>query len=184
LSPDLRHSLKGYSPADLFKDLMAASETADPVSRAQYVDIKTFLADDILVKVDRASMAVGLEARDPMLDHVLVETAATIPSRLKLAGRCGKLILKKAAADRVPEEILARPKQGFEAPIGDWLRGTFREFAHATLFASNTPCEGQVDLITVRDLWCEHQSGARNHAPHLWAVLMFSLWAERFARAD
>ncbi len=93
-------------------------------------------------------------------------------------------MFKKAVADRVPQAILARPKQGFEAPIGDWLRGTLREFAHDRLFASHAPTQGLVDPAAVRRLWHEHQSGAGDHAPHLWAVLMFELWAERFARAN
>jgi asparagine synthase (glutamine-hydrolysing) len=184
LSRDVRRALNGYRPSDLFKSLMDASGTADPVSRAQYVDLKTFLADDIMVKVDRASMAVGLEAREPLLDHVLVETAARIPSRLKLADHGGKLILKKAVVNRVPQEILTRRKHGFEIPIAMWLRGPIRERAHAILFESQAPAAEMIDRAAVQELWDRHQSGREDHAPHLWAALMFKVWAARFARGE
>jgi asparagine synthase (glutamine-hydrolysing) len=182
LSQDFRNSLGDYSPATLFRDLMNASETTDPVSRAQYVDIKTFLADDILVKVDRASMAVGLEVREPMLDHLLMETAARIPSRLKLGHGEGKVIFKRAVEDRVPREILARPKHGFEIPLAAWLRGPIKEMAHAALFDTQGPADPMLDGSVIRDLWDRHQAGVADNAPHLWAVLVFKLWAARFVR--
>jgi asparagine synthase (glutamine-hydrolysing) len=152
------------------------------VSRAQYVDLKTFLADDLMVKLDRASMAVGLEAREPLLDHVLVETAARIPSALKLVGDQGKRIFKQAMEDRLPREILTRKKQGFEVPLAAWLRGPIKEFAYATLFKSAGPADALLDAGAVRGLWENHQSQRLNEAPHLWAVLMFKLWANRFVR--
>ena len=184
LTGDLRRALAGYHPSDLFRDLMRAAGTNDPVSRAQYVDLKTFLADGILVKVDRAAMAVGLEVREPLLDHVLVETAARIPSALKLAGDQGKMIFKQAMADRVPHEILTRRKHGFELPLAAWLRGPIKEFAYATLFGSAGPADALLDASVVRRLWDNHQSDRLNEAPHLWAVLMFKLWANRFVCPD
>jgi asparagine synthase (glutamine-hydrolysing) len=184
LSEDFRDSLADYRPADLFRDLMNASGTTDPVSRAQYVDIKTFLPDDILVKVDRASMAVSLEAREPLLDHVLMETAARIPSRLKLSGRMGKVIFKKALEDRVPAEILSRRKRGFEVPLARWLRGPLKDMAHAALFETDGPADALLDRFAVRDLWHGHQAELRDSSHNLWAVLVFKLWAARFVPAS
>jgi asparagine synthase (glutamine-hydrolysing) len=180
LSRDFRDSLAGYSPANLFLDLMNACGTSDPVSRAQYVDIKTYLPDDIMVKVDRASLAVSLEAREPLLDHVLVETAARIPSRLKLGDGSGKTIFKKAVADRVPREILERAKRGFEIPLAAWLRGPAGELARATLFETAGPADAMLDADAIGDLWSRHQSGLQDNAHQLWTALVFKLWAARF----
>jgi asparagine synthase (glutamine-hydrolysing) len=180
LSGDLRRMLRDYRPSGLFKDLMEASGTSDPVSRAQYVDLKTFLPDDVMTKVDRTSMAVGLEAREPLLDHRLVEAAARIPSRMKLSNGEGKRILKKAVADRVSGDILARPKQGFEAPVGRWLRGPLRDLAHATLFDPVVPGAELLDRASLVVVWERHQSGRTDSTHHLWPALMFRLWAKRF----
>jgi len=179
LSGDLRTALRDYRPSELFKDLMVASGTSDPVSRAQYVDLKTFLPDDVMTKVDRTSMAVALEAREPLLDHRLVEAAARIPSRLKLSGGEGKTILKKAVADRVPADILARPKQGFEVPVAAWLRGPLRDMAHARLF-DPAPGAELLDRASLVTLWDGHQSGRTDGSHQLWPALMFRLWAKRF----
>ena len=180
LSRDLRATLRDYRPADLFRDLMAASGTHDPLSRAQYVDLKTFLPDDVMTKVDRTSMAVALEVREPLLDHRLVEAAARIPSGLKLAGGEGKTILKRAVADRVPADILARPKQGFEAPVGRWLRGPLRDMAHASLFDPGVTGSELIDRASLVGLWEGHQSGRTDGTHHLWPALTFRLWAKRF----
>jgi asparagine synthase (glutamine-hydrolysing) len=180
LSRDLRATLRDYRPSELFRDLMQASGTTDPVSRAQYVDLKTFLPDDVMTKVDRTSMAVGLEAREPLLDHRLVEAAARIPSRMKLSNGQGKTILKEAVSDRVPADILARPKQGFEVPVGQWLRGPLRDLAHASLFDPGAPGADVLDRASLVAAWEDHQSGRTDSTPHLWAALMFRLWAKRF----
>jgi asparagine synthase (glutamine-hydrolysing) len=182
LSPGFRAQIDGYVPSELFRRLMADSGTGDPVSRAQYVDIHTFMVDDILAKVDRASMAVSLEAREPLLDHVLMEYAATIPSRFKLQGNDGKVIFKAAIADRVPASILARKKQGFEIPIGAWFKGPIRDFAGDVLFSQRTSAEDFLDASEVRRLWDRHQSGIGDHTHSLWTVMMFKLWAARFHR--
>ena len=181
LSRDLRATLRDYRPSELFRDLMEASGTRDPVSRAQYVDLKTFLPDDVMTKVDRTSMAVGLEAREPLLDHRLVEAAARIPSRLKLSNGEGKTIFKKAVADRVPADILARPKQGFEVPVGAWLRGPLRDITHASLFDAGAPGAELLDRASLVVVWESHQSGRTDGTHHLWPALMFRLWAKRFA---
>jgi asparagine synthase (glutamine-hydrolysing) len=117
LSYDLKSQLNAYDPIEVFLDHYRRPHTGDPVARAQYVDIKTYLTDDILTKVDRASMAVSLEVRCPLLDHRLMALAARIPSKLKLRGREGKYIFKRAISSLVPPEILRRRKQGFVVPL-------------------------------------------------------------------
>ncbi len=178
LHPDFRKSLGAYRPSDLFRTLMEASGTRDPVSRAQYVDIKSFLVDDVLVKVDRASMAVSLEAREPLLDHRLMECAARMPSSLKLVGREGKVIFKKAISDRVPPDLLRRKKQGFELPISGWFRREIREFSEALLFRSHPVTDAFVDRAYVRSLYDAHLAGTRDATHHLYTALMFELWAD------
>src|SRR5581483_2993317 len=113
LSGDLRGQLRDYDPLEQFREHYRRADTPDFLSRIQYLDIKTYLTDDICVKVDRASMAVSLEVRAPLLDHKFMELAARIPARLKLKDGSGKYIFKKAIRPMVPPEILDRPKQGF-----------------------------------------------------------------------
>ena len=119
---------------------MTAPIPTDPLSRIQYVDIKTYLVDDILVKVDRASMANSLEVRCPLLDHKLMELIAQIPSSLKLRNGQGKYIFKKSLQKILPSEVLTRRKKGFAMPVAEWFRGELKEFAHEALFGRRTGC--------------------------------------------
>lgn len=184
LQPDVRSRLGAYRTAEIFRDMMTAAGTDDPVSRAQYVDIKTFLVDGIMVKVDRASMAVSLEAREPVLDHRLMELAARIPSSLKLQGSEGKLIFKKAVSDRVPDEIINRKKQGFELPVAAWFRGPLKDITES-IYSDTTSLTGNyLDLSELRRLNERHVSGLGNHAPQLWSALMFHLWAKQFHQVE
>ncbi len=178
LSGDVRARLKDYHTVDLFRDYYARAGTADPLSRIQYVDIKTYLPDDILVKVDRASMANSLEVRCPLLDHKLIEFAARMPSSLKLSRGIGKKILKQALEPILPKEILHRPKMGFGVPLATWLRKDLKQLAADALLPQ---CQdGLLDQDRVRQLWDEHQRGFRNRATELWALMMFRLWQKRF----
>jgi asparagine synthase (glutamine-hydrolysing) len=177
LNADLTAKLSGYNPFDLFRYYYDRAKTDDPLSRAQYVDMKTYLVDDILTKVDRASMAVSLEVRCPILDHKFMELAARIPSDLKLRGGVGKYIFKQAIRKIVPEEVLTRPKMGFSIPLAEWLRGDLRDLGESLLF------ETQDDLLnqaSVKSLWERHQSGARDFGTPLWTILMFRLWQRKF----
>src|SRR5262249_50491522 len=142
-------------------------------------DIKTYLTDDILTKVDRASMAVSLEARCPLLDHRLMSLAARIPSSLKLRGREGKYIFKRAMSGLLPPDLLSRPKRGFVAPVAAWLRRDLREFASGALFEESAN-DGWLDLATVARFWKEHQSGRRDYSRPLWTALMFKIWRRTF----
>lgn len=156
------------------------ADTRDPLSRIQYVDIKTYLTDDILVKVDRASMANSLEVRAPILDHKFMEFIATIPSSLKLQGRMGKYIFKKALKNVLPEEILYRRKMGFAVPLARWFRHELKELAYHTIFTNDK--DGLLDESTVRKIWKEHQSGVRDRSTELWTLLMFRMWQRQFMK--
>ena len=178
LNGDVWSSLNGYRPVTLFEDLYRRPRTADHLSRLQYVDMKTYLVDDILVKVDRASMANSLEVRCPLLDHKLMESVARIPSRLKLRGRQGKYIFKRALKNLLPEEILTRRKQGFVVPLARWFRGELREISGDIIL--NHDRLGVLDPTAVRLLWEGHQSGRSDFSSALWAILMFRLWEETY----
>ena len=178
---DYRASLNGSAGAmELFDRYMRQSEAPDSLSAIQYVDIKTYLVDDILTKVDRASMANSLEVRNPLLDHKLLEFAARIPSRLKLQGRQGKYIFKRALESLVPHEVLYRRKMGFRLPVSQWLRRELSTFCEEHL---EELCGRNQDLLRpeyVRRLQREHRSGLRDHSSPLWALLMFQLWQRKF----
>lgn len=181
LGGDLRQQLNGYNSFDVFHEHYQRANTDDPLSRAQYVDIKTYLTDDILVKVDRASMAVSLEVRCPLLDHRVMELAARMPSSLKLRGRAGKYIFKRAVSQILPNEILTRRKQGFVLPAAEWLRGELRPLAESLLFDAAR----QDDLLNpqhLQHLWQQHQSKLRDYTRPLWTVLMFRLWQNQFMK--
>ena len=135
---DFARSLTGYDSLDVLQYHYDRADTPDLLSRIQYVDIKTYLPDDILAKVDRASMADSLEVRAPLLDHKLMELVAKIPSSLKLRGRNGKYIFKKAVESVLPKGVTTRKKQGFAVPLGEWFRGELRETAHEAIFSSKT----------------------------------------------
>lgn len=176
-SADLNARLNGYNPFDLFRHYYNRAQTDDALSRAQYVDMKTYLVDDILTKVDRASMAVSLEVRCPILDHKFMELAARIPSDLKLHNGTGKYIFKQAIRKIVPEEVLTRPKMGFSIPLADWLRKDLRDLAHGLLFDTK---DDLLNQETVKGLWDRHQSGMRDFGTPLWTILMFRLWQRKF----
>jgi asparagine synthase (glutamine-hydrolysing) len=178
LSDSLKARLGDYQTVELFRRHYQRAETQDPLSCLQYLDIKTYLADDILTKVDRASMANSLEVRCPLLDHRLMELAATMPSPLKLRGRIGKFILKKAMEQRLPARVLTRTKMGFGVPLVDWFRDGIRDFARKHLVEREDP---YLSTAFVCKIWEQHQSGVRDRSAQLWNVLMFRLWLQRFS---
>lgn len=151
----------------------------DPVSWMMFRDQMTYLPDDILVKVDRASMAVALEARVPFLDHRVVEFAARLPLHLKIRGGQGKWALRQVLYRYVDRRVVERPKQGFAIPLGTWLRGPLREWAEEHLSASALLASGMLDAAAVRRAWVAHQSGRENHANRLWVVLMLQAWLRK-----
>ncbi len=183
LRPELRAAIKGYSSFSVFDGHLRKVSHLPPLTKIQYLDFKTYLADDILAKVDRASMAVSLEARVPLLDHKLVEFVATIPEELKLNGRTGKYIFKKAMSRLLPPSIINRRKMGFAIPLDRWFRHDLRELAADLLFEANSAVEIYFDRRAVKAIWDQHQSGMRDHSAKLWTLLMFELWHRKFQRS-
>jgi asparagine synthase (glutamine-hydrolysing) len=177
-----RRAVGEHSVFDLFARHFEAAETDDPLSRIQYVDIKTYLVDDILTKVDRASMAVSLEVRVPLLDHVFMERMARIPSRLKLRGREGKYIFKRALEARLSRDTLYRRKMGFSVPLADWWRGELRGAFEASVLAPDSFCSQLLQPAAMRDLWQDQLRGTRDNAYKLWILFALEKWAGHYAR--
>ncbi len=143
-----------------------------------YRDAITFLPDDILAKVDRASMDASLEVRNPLLDHRIVELAWKLPVEFKLRDGRGKWPLRALLSRYLPVELVERPKQGFDVPLGSWLRGPLREWAESLLSPDRLRGEGFLEVAPVRAVWHEHLRGTHDHRHALWAVLMFEAWLE------
>jgi asparagine synthase (glutamine-hydrolysing) len=151
-------------------------EANDPVTAANRADIHTYLPDDLMVKVDVASMAHGLEARSPLLDHVLMEWAAQIPRAAKMARGVTKSLFKSAMEPYLPAKLLYRPKMGFSCPVDHWFRCELKELAYDTLLSQSARERGVFRSDYVRLLLDEHCSGTRDHHIRLWALLMLELW--------
>jgi asparagine synthase (glutamine-hydrolysing) len=148
----------------------------DPVERMMFFDQISYLPDDILTKVDRASMAVSLEAREPLLDYRLVEFAWTLPLAMKVRGGSGKRILKKVLDRYVPSSLIERPKMGFGIPLESLLRGRLRDWAESLLDPAAMRAQGLLDADAVRTKWDEQLAGRGEWKYHVWAVLMLQAW--------
>ncbi|HEU4542529.1 MAG TPA: asparagine synthase (glutamine-hydrolyzing) [Jiangellaceae bacterium] len=168
----------GSEPGSWADILSVWSSFADPIAPMLLADGLVTLPDDMLVKVDRASMAYSLETRLPLLDPAIVEFAWQLPMDMKIRGSTGKWVLRKVLDKFVPRELIDRPKSGFDPPLGDWLRGPLRDWAEELLDPRRLTEQGFLDPTKVRQRWRQHVSGARNHDYALWAVLMFQAHVE------
>jgi asparagine synthase (glutamine-hydrolysing) len=165
--------------ADPQTPLMDAScwaETDDPLFAMLHYDYIGYLPDDILVKVDRASMAVGLESRSPLLDYRVLEFAWSMPRDYLFDGRNGKLVLRDLLMRYVPRELVDRPKRGFSVPVKEWLVGPLREWVEALISEQALREQGVFDVDAVRQAWQQHLRGWANHSELMWAILMFQIW--------
>jgi len=150
------------------------------LEQMQLADTMTYLPDDILTKVDRASMAFALEARVPLIDHRVAEFAWRLPRDAKIRGGVSKWLLRQVLYRHVPPELIERPKMGFSIPLGEWLRGPLRDWAESLLSESRLREAGLLDTARVRQCWQDHLSGRHNRQYLLWNVLMFEAWRERW----
>jgi asparagine synthase (glutamine-hydrolysing) len=171
----------GAEAQSAFTDPDLRPALSDPVRRMMYFDMIAYLPDDILVKVDRASMAVSLEARAPLLDHRVAELAWKLPLDFLRRDGVGKWPLRQLVTRHIPPALVHRPKQGFAMPVGEWLRGPLRDWAENLLDAGRLAGEGFLRPEPIRAMWGEHLAGRRQFGPHLWTVAMFQAWRETWS---
>lgn len=181
-TPAFKTQLSGYNAIEVFRRHAARAQTEDPLALIQYLDMKTYLVDDINTKVDRAAMAHSLEVREPLMDHELVEWMARLPSALKLRGREGKFLLKKAMEPHLPQDVLYRPKMGFAVPLARWFRGPLRQRVRDALLGERMADTGWFERKTVQAIIEQHESGIRDHSVPIWSLLMFDAFMRQTAQ--
>jgi len=168
----------GAEPPTAFTDSRGWLGSADVTARMMYLDLVTYLPDDILVKLDRASMSVGLESRVPFLDPRVIEFAWRLPPAMKIRHGRGKWILRQVLSRYLPASVAGGRKAGFSIPLSRWLRGPLRGWAGDLLSEQSLSGDGYFDSTLVRRAWTEHSSGRRNWEQPLWNVLMFQSWLD------
>jgi asparagine synthase (glutamine-hydrolysing) len=183
-SPEFRAAWGEDDALEVLLRAYRESDATDFLDATLGVDAALYLPDDLLVKVDIASMAHSLEARSPFLDHEFMEFAATIPSNLKVRGRVKKHILKRALSGLLPDEILHRPKMGFGMPIDHWFRHELRDLAYDTLLGPRCLARGYFRPEALRRLLDEHTRGTANWHYLLWTLLMLELWHRTYVDGD
>jgi len=181
-APALRQALQGYNPYGFIEEKFAECDSPHALDQQEYVDLMTYLVDDILVKVDRMSMAVSLEARTPFLDYRFVEFCASLPPAARLRGSQTKYLLKRAMKGILPEEILQRRKEGFSIPIKHWIKEELDPLLREFLSPATVRQTGYFDEDYILQLLTEHRSGRENHSHRLWALLMFHMWHRQYMK--
>jgi asparagine synthase (glutamine-hydrolysing) len=179
----LTDEARAATDADIYRqarEMMTESDAPDLLKQMQNLDTRLYLAEDILTKVDRASMAVSLEVRAPFLDHRVAEFAASLPSNYKLHGQKTKYILKKAVDELLPRFVTRRGKKGFGVPVAEWLKFKLKPLARDLLSPERVRRAGVFNPDYVSRLQDEHERGVANHRKLLWTLLMFELWHESF----
>jgi asparagine synthase (glutamine-hydrolysing) len=182
LSADVLHELDGHDPGAAVRDAHGLAASVRPLDGMLSADIATVLPDDFLVKVDRASMACGLEVRPPLLDHELLEMAARIPAEWKVHKGETKWIFKKAAEGWLPRETVWRRKQGFEIPVDAWLRGPLHEMFDSAVLNPTSPVAPLLQRGVIEKLVRSHRRGIGKHGQVLWSLLVLARWAARYLR--
>lgn len=173
LSADMKAQIRNYRPQSVIEAAFKDADTDDPLAAAQYADLMTWLPGRMLVKIDRASMAHGLEARPPLLDTDLAQWAGTLPSQFKLKGGERKRVLKAALAPRLGASYVNRPKRGFDMPVAAWLRQSESPLIQRLLQSRSWRESGILNVAAVETMIRAHQSGRRNYGQELWSVIMF-----------
>ncbi len=180
IAPDLVDGLNDHDPLRLARNGFANAPAGDVLGGMIAADVATVLPDDFLVKVDRASMAHGLEVRPPLLDHELLELAAGIPSRWKVRRGKTKWLFRQLCRRRLPADLVDRPKQGFDLPIDEWLRGPLRPHFISAVLDPKAPVAALINQKTARALDQSHRAGTGRHGKVLWSLLVLAHWANRY----
>jgi asparagine synthase (glutamine-hydrolysing) len=182
-SSSFKKDLNGYNAVEVFRSRAKNAPSTDPQSVVQYIDMKTYLIDDILTKVDRASMANSLEVRVPILDHKFVEWVTSIGNQYKYDGKTGKALLKKAMEAYLPHEVLYRKKMGFSVPLADWFRGPLREKVSELESNPRLKETGYFDMNYLKQINHEHQSKSNDHSVLIWSLIMFDAFLKKEANS-
>ncbi|MCP5245768.1 MAG: amidotransferase 1, exosortase A system-associated [Burkholderiales bacterium] len=183
-APSFKKDLQAYQAVNVLRAYAEQCPTDDPLSRVQYLDMKTYLVGDILTKVDRASMAHALEVRVPLLDHEFVEWISTLPASIKLKNGEGKYIFKKALEPHLSDNILYRNKMGFSIPTADWFRGPLRQRVRDAVLGPVLAETGIFNRDYLEELVDHHQSGKRDYSAPLWTLLMFESFVRNIVKGE
>lgn len=180
--PDDSPAVTGSAPApSVLDDPLPDFLQGDPAARMMAQDMRSYLPDDILCKVDRAAMGISLETRVPFLDPDVIALSARVPTTMKVRDGQGKWVLRQVLYKHVPRHLIERPKTGFSIPLGDWLRGPLRPWAETLLSADALGADGLIDPAPVMDVWRDHLSGRKDGTQKLWVILMFQAWRAQWS---
>ena len=181
---EVTEQLGDYHPSQYTLEMYNKADGPDHLSKILYTDIKTYMTGDILVKVDRMSMANSLEVRAPILDYQVAEFAATLPSSQKYRDGEKKYLLKEVFKPFIPDSLLYRKKMGFSTPLDEWFRGELKELFESILSNASYGVYDIFDRESVNQVWQQHQTGTHQHGTVLWSMLMYQMWYNRYVNVD